>query len=420
VASGEIKCILFARGEAGAENILLSSSNDAGAVDKISRVFKENKGILYSMNCIQVSTEWSEEKKSEGRRRKFFWSFNISFWLVLALINLGANPNILLQKTSMNFLLLHLLSGILLGFLLHAVLYERFQFHLFPTWLLILLVLIYSVLFGVIRDYGWVLTSYVCFGSFPKRIQTIVYFANILRFTFYFVLWSLVYFALEIYEQVILHKQEAQQARLLAQTAQLEMLRYQLNPHFLFNTLSSLRALTTRNPQKAKEVVTKISEFLRYSLSEGNDQEVPLSKEIEIIRHYLDIERVQYGKKLSVKIDVSPHTEDVPIPIFLVHPLVENAVKHGMRTSSLPLKIALNAEMIGKQLLITVTNSGHWVDPSIDATSMGTSTGLANVRKRLEHFYPQAHSFEIVKENTAVRVIIRLKQEFNHGQTKKI
>lgn len=360
------------------------------------------------MNRPRDGIGWHEGGLS-GRQRTFFWFFNISFWLVLALTNLGQNPNVVSQTPALLFVFLHMMIGILLGFLLHSLLYERFQFHLFPLALLIPLVLLYSILFGVLRDFGWVLSAYVSYGRFPKRILPIVYFGNVLRFTSYFILWSLAYFAIRLYEELIQRKQEAQQARLLAQTAQLETLRYQLNPHFLFNTLSSLRALTTRNPKKAKEVVTKISEFLRYSLGGAAEDEVPLSKEIEIIGHYLDIERIQYAKKLLVEFDIDPLTEDVPIPIFLIHPLVENAVKHGMRTSSMPLRISLKTEIQNDELYVEIVNSGHWHETPETSAHVGTGTGLSNVRKRLELFYPNNHRLEVVKSADSVCVSIHLK-----------
>jgi len=185
------------------------------------------------------------------------------------------------------------------------------------------------------------------------------------------------------------------------------MLRYQLNPHFLFNTLSSLRALIRRKDNDiAEEMVTKISEFLKYSLLEGEDSKVPLSREIKTINHYFDIEKVRFGNQLIIEYNIDPQTENFLIPVFLIHPLIENAVKHGMKTSPSPLKISLTTKMKDKNLWIEITNSGKWIerDP-VDDTAR---TGLQNTQKRLILAYPKDHMIEIVKneDSVCIRIII--------------
>ena len=169
-----------------------------------------------------------------------------------------------------------------------------------------------------------------------------------------------------------------------------------------------MRVLITADPIKAKGMVTQISEFLRYSLLEGKNNEVQLIKEIELIKQYLNIEQIRYNEDLIVEFDISPETNDFMIPIFLIHPLVENAVKHGMQTSTLPLKVSIHSEIINHTLFVEVRNSGRWIDSEQKIGTNGTGIGLQNIKKRLEHSFPDNHSLEIIKDPEFVNVIIKI------------
>ncbi|MCF8240522.1 MAG: histidine kinase [Melioribacteraceae bacterium] len=222
-----------------------------------------------------------------------------------------------------------------------------------------------------------------------------------------FIGWSGLYFGIKFWMSWISQKEMTDKALSLARNAQLEMLRYQLNPHFLFNTLSSLRALTSDDNKKAKEIITKISEFLRYSLIESENNEVPLSKEIEVIKNYLDIEKVRFEDELEVDFDIEQIAEVYPVPIFLIHPLVENAIKHGMQTSPIPLKILISAKMSNGYLNIRVFNTGKWVD-TIKETNTGR--GIDNIKRRLKIYAPRQHSFQVMKNTDSVEVNISIRK----------
>lgn len=186
--------------------------------------------------------------------------------------------------------------------------------------------------------------------------------AGIVRNNAVFIGWCGLYFGIKFWMEWVSQKEKTDNALLLVRNSQLEMLKYQLNPHFLFNTLSSLQALTSNENKKAKEIITKISEFLRYTLIEFHNNEVALSKEIEVIKNYLDIEKVRFEDELIVDFNIEPMAESCNIPIFLIHPLVENAIKHGMHTSPIPLKIIISAKIIDDFLNISVSNTGKWIE----------------------------------------------------------
>jgi LytS/YehU family sensor histidine kinase len=220
--------------------------------------------------------------------------------------------------------------------------------------------------------------------------------------------WSAFYLLIKLWYEWQIQKEKAERAILLAQRSQLQMLRNQINPHFLFNTLSSLRALVRDNQKKAEDMISKISEFLRYSLVSKKDLEVPLIDEIAAVKNYIEIERIRYGENLETKFEIDSLAEDYLVPSFLVHPIVENAVKYGMDTSVMPLKIEVRASVVKRNLKIDITNTGNWIEQLEEGKTNGTGTGIQNVRDRLAQLYPGNHKLNIERLNGMVCVQLEL------------
>jgi len=222
--------------------------------------------------------------------------------------------------------------------------------------------------------------------------------------------WTSLYFGLKIRREWKRQEQRMAKANSLAQDAQLQMLRYQLNPHFLFNSMNSIRALIDEDETKAKEMITELSDFLLYSLVSKDYCNVPLKQEIEAIRHYFAIQKKRYEDKLEVLYDIEPQAGEYPVLSFLIHPLVENAVKYGMRSSPMPLTVQLKAKIRDGVLMIEVRNSGKWIEPDDQKEQIraGTGTGLDNVRRRLENAFPNRHRFEIVEKEGNVQVKLEI------------
>ena len=223
-------------------------------------------------------------------------------------------------------------------------------------------------------------------------------------------IWTFLYFAIKTWMEWRLQAERREKANLLAQDAQLRMLRYQLNPHFLFNSLNSIRALIAEDEMKAREMITELSEFLRYSLDSKDYTDVPLKHEMEAIRHYFAIQKKRYEDKLEVVYDIEPKAGEYPVLSFLIHPLVENAVKYGMRTSPKPLTVSLTAKTSAAGLTIEICNTGRWSEPDRpeDQSPAGTGTGLDNVRRRLENAFPNRHRFEFFEEDGCVHVRLEI------------
>lgn len=235
-------------------------------------------------------------------------------------------------------------------------------------------------------------------------------------FTVIITTWSALYFGIKYAIDWQNEKENVREAERLAQKAHMEMLRYQLNPHFLFNSLNSIRALVDENQNHAKEMISELSEFLRYSLLHKDATFVTLLNELEAVKHYFSIEKKRFEEKLEIEYNIADNVRNVQILSFLLHPLIENAVKYGMKTSSMPLKISLSAQRTAFGLLIEICNSGTWVDTNDNANhSGGTGTGLNNVKKRLKNAYKENYRFETIKNENNICFRIEIKEQFLNG-----
>lgn len=211
--------------------------------------------------------------------------------------------------------------------------------------------------------------------------------------------WSGVYFGIKYWQKWQAEQENALQAKFLADKAQLEVLRYQLNPHFLFNALNSIRASVDEDKNRAKKMITSLSEFLRHSLLSAEKKEIPLREELEAVQNYLDIEKIRFEEKLEIEYDVDEPAAEFNVPCLLLNPLVENAIKHGLQTSPKPLRIKVSAKLDGENLILEVANTGQLENPH---ASNGTKIGLKNVRERLEKLFPEKSSFELIQKGQFV------------------
>ena len=174
------------------------------------------------------------------------------------------------------------------------------------------------------------------------------------------------------------------------------MLRSQINPHFLFNSLNSVSSLTITDPEKARDMVIKLSDFMRYALSKKDEQPVSLRSELENLRLYLEIEKVRFGDRLSTEENIDAECLDVKMPVMILQPLYENAIKHGVYESTERVNIRTSVKCRNGFLEIVISNN---YDQTVTTPSKGTGTGLMNVSKRLDIFYSKRASMKTTKEN---------------------
>lgn len=210
--------------------------------------------------------------------------------------------------------------------------------------------------------------------------------------------WSGLYYAIRYYR--ILQQQTAQyhKASAMAHQAQLKMLRYQLNPHFLFNTLNAISTLILDQDQRrANDMVGKLSEFLRYSLDNDPMQKVTLKSELHALNLYLGIEKVRFQDRLSLDIRVEPEAHRALVPSLILQPLVENAVKYAVAPQEDGGELVLEARIEGDELVMLVCDDGPGI-PKDQATTdprQKRGVGLRNTRERLEQLYGRRHSIEL-------------------------
>lgn len=181
-------------------------------------------------------------------------------------------------------------------------------------------------------------------------------------------------------------------AQLGEEKARLEVLRYQLNPHFLYNSLNSIYGLLFESARDAGEMVLRLSDFCRATLTSAPDDLPTLGAEVDALRSYLDVEKVRWGENLQTEFAVAPDVIALRLPPFLLLPLVENAIKYGGRTSPDVLSLRIAAHRTGESLHIEIANTGRWLAPDVTRPE-STGIGLENLRQRLRRYYPDGHVF---------------------------
>jgi hypothetical protein len=257
------------------------------------------------------------------------------------------------------------------------------------------------VLSGAISVALWILiTKYVVSLILPETNDYLAYWVATFPYrvgTGVYIFWLIVlayYLFINLYN---LSEKNIKEARLesLVKETELKMLRSQINPHFLFNSLNSISSLTITAPEKAREMVINLSEFMRYALSKKDEQPVSLRSELENLRLYFEIEKVRFGDRLSTEEEIQEKCLEVKMPVMLLQPLYENAIKHGVYEStervSIKTTISCNSEFVE----IIISNN---YDPSPSSVK-GTGTGLINVSRRLDLVYGKRASIKTVKEN---------------------
>jgi two-component system LytT family sensor kinase len=231
--------------------------------------------------------------------------------------------------------------------------------------------------------------------SFMMRI-----FAGMLYYGLLVTIYYLVASFRELQEKI---RREAQLTTMLKE-AELDMLRSQIRPHFLFNSLNAISSLTVSRPQQAREMVIKLSEFMRYSLSQQGEMMSTLEKELYHIRLYLDIEQIRFSGKLKIINDVQDISLSWKLPSMILQPLLENAIKYGVYGTEGESNISLKSFIKDNLLHISICNNYD----TDDIPRKGTGTGLKNVMRRLQTIYNQAGLMEVKNENAEFEVLLKI------------
>lgn len=258
--------------------------------------------------------------------------------------------------------------------------------------------LIISAVLALVNFIPFMLES---FSEFVKQIRFVDIAGSIINLSRYVGVWVIIYFMYKILQQNSTIQQEKLKLENLTKTTELELLKTQLNPHFLFNALNSIKALVIINPEQSRDAIVKLSELLRFTLQYGNDRLIPVKDEMEEVKKYLELEQLRFGKRLTVTYEIDENTFSQTLPPAIVLTLAENAVKHGVAKQMEDGFINIKTNIKDNFLQIEVVNNGIYKQ----AASIGI--GLKHINKRLEEIYHNQALFSIVQLEKVVVTTIK-------------
>lgn len=340
-------------------------------------------------------------------KNRAFWNLQLAGWgaaFLLRAVSALANEQPL---DLLALILVTTITGFSISLILSVIYRKLIHRQPLVTWGVTALVLMFAVLLHASID-AWVQGVYYA-GSreatFAQRLIGLVPLPLAMLGG-----WSALYYAINFFLTVEQQADRLERLEAQATAAQLAMLRYQLNPHFLFNTLNSISTLVLlKQTEPANAMLTRLSGFLRHTLIAEPGSQVTLAQEIETLQLYLDIERMRFEERLRTQFEIDDAALAAQLPAMLLQPLVENAIKYAVGSQEEGAQISLTARVIGERLRLTVEDTGPGLDDGprysshaagepIAAKPVSTGVGLANIRNRLSQAYGDNHVFETRSE----------------------
>ena len=256
-------------------------------------------------------------------------------------------------------------------------------------------------------------------GPAAEIYEKVSYYSTFTVAWFVILAWASLYFGIKYYRLFLQVQRSALKSAAMAHEAQLKMLRYQLNPHFLFNTLNAISTLILEQAtDDANRMVTRLSSFLRHSLDNDPMKMVTLKQELATLRLYLDIEKVRFEERLVLELDIEDEAYKALIPSLLLQPLVENAIKYGIAQSEDGACLKIAARVFAGELLLELSDDGPGVELVDGQIPGATGVGLRNTRERLQELYGSQHSFrlsEIEPHGLTIRIRIPFESKSNNA-----
>jgi two-component system LytT family sensor kinase len=339
-----------------------------------------------------------------ANKNQAFWRLQFAGWGGAMLLRAMSS---LANGQPLSFLVLVLIatiSGFSISLILATIYRQLISQRPLVTWGVTALILPFAVGLNAFID-AWVIWLYRSDsdGGFAQLLIGVFYLDATLLGA-----WSALYYAINFFLQVEERNDQLTQLESQATSAQLAMLRYQLNPHFLFNTLNSISTLVLlKQTEPANAMLTRLSSFLRYTLINEPTARVTVAKEVETLKLYLDIERMRFEERLRTTFVIEPDTQNLLLPSLLLQPLVENAIKYAVSPQEAGAEITIATQLVGQRLRITVSDTGPGLQSkttdnrlsgvTFDGTEqVSTGVGLANIRDRLAQAYADEHRFETI------------------------
>ncbi len=257
---------------------------------------------------------------------------------------------------------------------------------------------------------AWLLISYFTMKSLYGINEVYMQFLNdsllwrVITGIFFYLFFVLFYYVIIYYEDLQEKLNIEAEMQNLVKEAELNALKSQINPHFLFNSLNSISSLTITNPEAAQDMVIKLSDFLRYSLSHDKDEKASLREELENLHRYLDIEKIRFGKRLNFRSDISDDCYNFMIPNMILQPLIENSIKHGVYNSTEEVLVELKCTSDDYYFIVEISND---YDPEA-VKKKGEGIGLKNIKKRLQLIYKRQDLFTTTSDGKKFNAILKL------------
>ena len=335
-------------------------------------------------------------------RIKLYWTIQISFWgIYLIYIGLRIRHfNISLNDT--------LIAGILnFALFLSFTHYYRvtvrqfkierlpwYKFIIYPIIANCILVFILQLLNGEILHFEKIFTP-------DYKSSSINYFLNTLDSFRFTMPWFIFYHGIRFAELAIRNERDKLEAQMQLKIAELENLKSQLNPHFLFNALNSIRSLTLSDPKLARDATTKLSDLLRISLTYKDLQDIPFEEELNLVKDYLSLEKIRFEDRLNYNFEISKEVLKALVPPMSLQLLAENAVKHGIGNEKTGGEVTIFAHKCERNLVFGIKNTGSLIKSNPDKNKR-QGIGLENLKKRLELNYGIRDGFGISEHNKVV------------------
>lgn len=346
---------------------------------------------------------------SNKKREYAFWALQILGWGFINLVSV-----FVVKQISISLLVYSVVMGTILGVfataMLRMYLKRAVQFDAFGVKEFVKILVSYMIaatLFGGLNFvFGYV---YVEFGPAltPSELQMFKYHDNVgvqvLNSLFLIGAWTVTYLVIKLLLKLNRDRIERLELNTHLKQAQLNTLKGQINPHFMFNSLNNIRGLMLEDVEKSREMLTKLSEILRFSLTQNSSNAISVQEELEMVDNYIDLSKIQFENRLEFFKNLEDDTLDLQIPPMVIQLLVENAIKHGISNLKKGGVIMLNIKKEKEHLVIEVRNTGK-----LKIAEDSTQLGLKNIQQRLNLLYADRASFNLNEISNEVVAAIKI------------
>ena len=355
---------------------------------------------------------------------KAFWFFHLTGWSALLSMNMA------LRMYAGDAILLNFIASVILAILCSLASfwfrygYYRYSWYQRSTGRIIPIAISWSLVSGIVIGVLVALSTFLIvaiLGDDESRQQFYVLSGDANNFLLHAILgysvpivfvqsiWAFIYIMMVTYRRAQSAVMDNLRLENTLKDARLNTLAGQLNPHFLFNSLNNLRFMVHQDAKRAEDMITSLSDILRYSLDASKKDKVVVQEEIDIVMHYIELVKIQLGQRLQFSLVLDDGLEDCMIPPLAVQMLVENAVKHGIDRCPKGGALSVYGHKSDKGIMFKIINDIPMITP--ESKSFGSGIGLKNIRNRLELLYNEKASLEFEKQNNQVQVTLWLPEE---------